>query len=150
MWRPGEAHTASHSVVTLSTSQQRSHPYHQHQKSTSLNAYKTSTAKQVLGNCERMVLIGLKEIGYQPLFYEFGCQLANCTSALLYCDVKLFLNFCCQILSYYFDCQPLHCTCSLLYLCTVHAMSVMNHACVMFCPCLPPIFKIYVSEILYE
>ena len=47
-------------------------------------------------------------------------------------------------------CQPLYCTCWLVYWCTVHAKSFMNHACVMFCPCPPPIFKMYVSEILYE
>ena len=35
----------------------------------------------------------------------------------------------------------------LVHLCTVHAKSVMNYACVMFCPCPPPIFKIYISEI---
>ena len=35
-----------------------------------------------------------------------------------------------------------------IVLCTsVHAGSVMNYACVMFCPCPPPIFKMYVSEI---
>ena len=32
----------------------------------------------------------------------------------------------------------------------VHAKSVMNHAYVMFCPCPTPIFKMYISEILYE
>ena len=37
----------------------------------------------------------------------------------------------------------------LVYVCTVHAKSVMTHACVMFCP-FPPISKMYVSEILYE
>ena len=37
-----------------------------------------------------------------------------------------------------------------MYLCTVHAKSIMNHACVMFCPCPPPLFKVNVSEILYR
>ena len=72
------------------------------------------------------------------------------TSVLLYNAIKLFINLCSQALSYYSGCQPLHCTCSLVYWCTIHAKSVMNHACLMFCPCPSPIFKIYVSEILYE
>ena len=68
---------------------------------------------------------------YWQTLHEIGCQ-------------------CCQILCYYSGCQPLHCTCSLVYWYTVHAKSVMNHAYVMFCPCPTPIFKMYVSEILYE
>ena len=43
-----------------------------------------------------------------------------------------------------------HCTCSLVYWCTVHAKSVMNHTSVMFCQCPSPIFKMFVSEIMYE
>ena len=78
----------------------------------------------------------LQEIGFQPLFCESGCQPVHCTSALLlYQAVKIFINFYCQTLSFNSGCQPLYCTCSLVYWCTVHAKSVMNHACVMFCPC---------------
>ena len=91
----------------------------------------------------------LKEIGCQPLFCEAGCQPLHCTSVLLYYAVKLLNNFCCQTLSFYSGCQPLH-HCSLVYWCTVHAKPVMNQTCVMFCPCPTPIFKMYVSEILYE
>ena len=40
----------------------------------------------------------------------------------------------------------LYCT-GILYMLS---KSVMNYACVMFCPCPSPIFKIYVAEILYE
>ena len=95
---------------------------------------KTSTAKQVLGNCERMVLANF--IGKAVNLYFV---------VLLYYAVKLLIN-----LSYFSGCQPLYCTCWLVYWCTVHAKSFMNHAYVMFCPCPPPIFKMYVSEILYE
>ena len=74
----------------------------------------TSTAKQVLGNCERMVLANF--IGKAVNLYFV---------VLLYYAVKLFIN-----LSYFSGCQPLYCTCWLVYWCTVHAKSFMNHACV--------------------
>ena len=48
----------------------------------------TSTAKQVLGNCERMVLANL--IGCQPLFCESDCQPLHCTCSLVYwCTVQV-------------------------------------------------------------
>ena len=68
-----------------------------------------------------------------------GCQPVHCTSELLYYAVKLCLIF--LVVNLFIV---------LFHLCTVHAKSVMNYACVMFCPCPSPIFKIYVSEILYE
>ena len=50
-------------------------------------------------------------------------------------------------MSYDSGLQPLNCACLLLYyamcLCTVHAESVMHHACIMFSPCPPPIFKMF-------
>ena len=82
--------------------------------------YVTSTAKQVLGNCERIVLANF--IGKAVNLYFV---------VMLYYAVKLFIY-----LSYFSDCQPLYCTCSLVYWCTVHAKSFMKHACVMFCPCM--------------
>ena len=68
--------------------------------------YLTSTAKQVLGNCERMV---------------FAVKLC-----LIILVVNLFVW---------------HCTCSLVYWYTVHAKSVMNHACVMSVPVHLPFSK---------
>ena len=37
-----------------------------------------------------------------------------------------------------------------MYWCTVHPGSVLHHAHVIFCPCPPPIFKIYIYETFYQ
>ena len=79
----------------------------------------TSTVKQVLGNCKRMVLANF--VGNRLSTFILWIWLSTFTLYVV-----------------------------LVHLCTVHAKSLMNHACVMFCPCPTPIFKIYISEILYE
>ena len=35
-------------------------------------------------------------LGSRGLFFEAGCQPVHCTSALLYCAVKLLIHFGCQ------------------------------------------------------
>ena len=74
----------------------------------------TSTAKQVLGNCERMVFTNF--IGNRVSTFILWIWLSTYVYILLlhflYYAVKLFINLCCQALSYYSGCQPLHCTCT--------------------------------------
>ena len=84
----------------------------------------------------------------QTLFHYSVCQPVHCTCVLFYYAVELYflliftVNLCLKILvvNLYYN----------VHGCTVHARSVVNYACVMFCLCPPPIFKMYLSEILYE
>ena len=62
----------------------------------------TSTAKQVLGNYEKLELASLLRNRLSTYTFWF-------------CLILLFVCFCCQPFSYDSGCKPLNCTCLLLY-----------------------------------
>ena len=75
----------------------------------------TSTAKQVLGNCERLVMASLGETFLSTFTLCLSCF--RCQPLSYH---SIIVNY--QPLSYEFACQPLLCTC---VLCTVYCCIVL-------------------------
>ena len=68
-------------------------------------------------------------LGCQPFFYDFGCQPLLYTCLLVYCAIHWCTNYARSVM---FNCQPWS-----VYWWTVHAGSIILHACVMSVPVQP-------------